>query len=277
MTTSATPDLAAAESERNRAIARVAAIVDLFAQDGRDGPRMTYHERKPYIAEIEAMQARYYEVLPRVTLAACPVCGAPAVQAFDPWGLDGFWWLETRVGLKPGPEACEHLRLVSGAVGLNGKPPRGSAFDAAHPGPEVPYVVPAMLESAPGMTAVLSAVPMRPGYTAYPIAYYSPKPPETPVLLPWWTRTRATTRSGPGGFGWTIATQPWDFALRPWVEKGAIRWIDPTDRTRALSRKPASEFPFADLPGERRAQVIRGETRHLVAPPSGQPADPFTS
>lgn len=277
MTTVTQPDLAAAEEERRRALARVAEIYELFAQDGRDGPRMSYDERKPFIAEIEALQARYYELLPPVQLAVCPVCGKPLVQPFDPWGLDGFWWLETRVGPKPPPTACEHLRLLSGAVGLNGRPPKGSPFDAANPGPEVPYLIPALMQAAPSMTAVISSVPMRPGYTAYPIAYYSAEKPEGAPVLPWWTRTRATTRSGPGGFGWTIATQPWDFELRPWVEQERLRWIDPQDRTRALSRRAPSEFPFADLPGERMQQVIRDDRRQLLPPPRGQAVDPFTS
>jgi hypothetical protein len=247
-------------ARRDAATARVEELLRLL---GPDGPSMPFKRRYALMNEIERVQTAYYEALPVLTLGVCPVCGTPTRWAIDAWGLDGLWWAENHRGVPPAPRSCPHLRVITGAVSLEGNPPCGVRFSYSSPGPEVPYVVPAMLE-LPGMVAVVSSMPMANGYRAYPLTYYSPGPPPRALLLPWWGRRIATTSQGPGGFGWGVTNDPWDFELRPYVERGVLRWMDPAARVealKALSERPASEFPFAGLPGERAPQVLRGDSR----------------
>ncbi len=258
-------------ARRDTATARVEELLRLL---GQDKPSMPFAKRYALMNELERTQTAYYEVLPVLTLGVCPVCGTPTRWAIDTWGLDGLWWAEHHRGVPPGPQSCPHLRVITGAVSLQGKQPRGVRFSYSHPGPEVPYVVPTML-TLPGMVAVVRSMPMANGYLAYPLTYYSPEPPPRALLVPWWGRRIATTSQGPGGFGWGVTTDPWDFELRPYVERGVLRWIDPTVRVEALSERPASEFPFAGLPGARAPQEIRGDQRRLLAPPDGAPVVPF--
>ncbi len=262
-------------SEQERRDAATARVEECLRLLGEDGPKsMPFKRRYALMNEIEQVQAAYYAVLPVLTLGVCPVCGTPTRWAIDTWGLDGLWWAEHHRGVPPGPQSCPHLRVITGAVSLQGKPPRGVSFSYSYPGPEVPYVVPAMLE-LPGMVAVVRSMPMANGYRAYPITYYSPEPPPRALLVPWWGRRIATTSQGPGGFGWGVTTDPWDFELQPYVERGVLRWMDPPTLIEALSERPASAFPFAGLPGAREPQELRGIQRRLLSPPRGTPGAPF--
>jgi hypothetical protein len=65
-----------------------------------------------------------------------------------------------------GPNGRHVLR---GAVNFNNLRPVAGRIEV-WPGPEVPYVIPRLLEM-PGMLAVISHIGMDTGYTVYPIAY----------------------------------------------------------------------------------------------------------
>jgi hypothetical protein len=259
--------------ERARLIARVAELRRTLAETARERPNMPYAERAALREQTEVLRDEYFARLPRVPMSRCPVCGEELVRAFDPWGLDGFWWQEKLRRDFDEPPACEHFRVLSGALGLNGLPPVGG-IEESHPGPEVPYVIPRVL-AFPTMVAVVASLPMVNGYTAYPIAYFSEQPPGKLMLANPWNFTSATVET-PKGAAWTIFTDAWDFELLPWVERGRVRWIEPGREGAVLSTREAAEFPFAALSGARQQQVIVDGRRQLLAPPNEEEVDPFS-
>ena len=221
----------------------------------------------------EAVLKTYFDRLPRRTLSRCPFCAAPLVRAFDPWGIEGFWWQHDETVPFEEPAAPPHFGVLLGAVNLNGQPPRGGR-SPAHLGPEVPYVIPRLLEQ-PGLAAVVAAMPLTTGYTAYPIAYFSETPHPPGFYTQPWTKTQYDFQDAEGTWRWTLRHDPWDFDLRPWVERGKLRWIEPGDDTFTVQRGPWDAFPYRDLEGRREQLIIEDDTLTTIPPPSGEAIDPF--
>lgn len=235
---------------------------------------------EPPEEDVDASEARqvvikheYFARLPQVTLSRCPICATALVFPFDAWGLEGFWWQE-RLSIKLGPsKACEHFRLLLGAVHLNGLPPKGGQAPS-HIGPEVPYVVPRILGMST-MVAVVSSVPMENGYTAYPIAYFSQNAPPIGSLGAPWTRTTYGFTTPDGRPGWMIRNDAWDFDVQKWVGGGKLKWIEPDDSQFHISQKPSC--PYADVKGRREQLIIMGnELSTVPTPDPDAPVNPFT-
>jgi len=259
--------------ERKQLIARVHEIQDRLREGNLQKPRLPYAAVQQLKNAINELLKTYYNRLPVFVLGRCPYCQKPLQSAFDPWGIDGFWWQQKLTGLRPKPEGCEHFQVLTGALNLNGKPPVGGREDA-HVGPAVPYVIPKVL-SLPDMTAIVSALPMENGYVAYPIAYFASQPPPLPALANPWTLTSCTfTINGRASFAYM--TDPWDFDLLPWVNQGKLRWLEPGDKNHALSRRPPAEFPYATLPGPRLRQTIVKDQVFTAPPPNNEKMNPFT-
>lgn len=222
------------------------------------------------LAEARYAEDDYFDRLPRVTMACCPFDGEPLYRTFDPFGLDGLWWRGDAV-----PEeapACMHFCMLQGAVHFNGLPPSGGDFDA-HAGPEVPYVIPRIL-NMPGVFAVISQLPMECGYTAYPIAYFAEKRPPVQRLTGDWPRTNFTYVSQLGLGGWRVPNDEWDFDLMPYLESGKLRWCPPGSDCAFLATELPEECPFLNLAGERKARVVRGDRIVLSGLPNGEPLWP---
>jgi hypothetical protein len=223
-------------------------------------------------------QARvaYFDALPLVPMSRCPLCGGILTGQFDPFGFDGFWWQERELGLAREPEGCQHFRVLTGAVALGDSTPRGGEFDA-HIGPDVPFVVPAVLE-LPTMVVVVSSLPMETRAMAYPIVYFSSEPPPPGSLTATWRETSLSFVAPSGQMAWTIKNDPWDFDLRPWIPRGKLRWIMPGTQGMELASPEETSCPYLDLPGQRRPQIVKGDGLRLgtVPNPRDEP-DPFTS
>ena len=262
------------ETERGQMIAAVEAILAEIAAGSRQRPRMTYDTRAGLTRRRQEIQRQYFARLPRVVMSRCPVCESALVRAFDPWGFDGFWWQESLRLDFAEPPACEHFRILTGAVNLRGLPVIGGPREA-HLGPEVPFVIPAVLDE-PTMVAVIDELPMRPGYAAYPIAYFSEAMPSRLMLAHPWTQTSASAKLPDGRPAWSILTDPWDFDLEPWAQRGKLRWIEPGDRDAKLSPSGAKEFPYANITGARERQVVQDSQRFLRGVPHGEEVDPFS-
>jgi hypothetical protein len=218
-----------------------------------------YRLARASLTEAGAAEEEYFRQLPRMVVAPCPQCGAPLNRGFDALGLNGLWW---RSDATPDePQACPHFCMLLGAVDLGSHRPRPD-FDV-HPGPGAPFVVPRLL-AQPGMTAVLAAITMVDGATAYPIAYFAPRRPPAQTLTAPWARTNFAYTTQLGEHAWRRAdefldapgSQDWDFDLQPWLEAGRLRWCDPRGDRTSLSVGPAPTCPFLNLPGLRAAQVI---------------------
>ena len=108
------------------------------ARQQRDSAACTLH-----FAEVKKLRARYYERLPRVCMASCPICSRPLMRTFDPFGFDGPWWSDPPSGAEP--PACPHFVLLRGAVALNSRPVRAGSV-RVFSGPEAPYVIPRLME-----------------------------------------------------------------------------------------------------------------------------------
>lgn len=221
--------------------------------------------------EVGALERGYAAGLPRLALSRCPFDDRPLHRSFDPFGLDGLWWHKNASPEEPA--ACPHFCALGGAVGFNGHPPRGGAFPA-HTGPEVPFVYPRLL-NLPGMVAVISEVPMDPGYTAYPIAYFAPRRPPAQELTAGWRRTVYSWVSQLGDSDFRIENDAWDFELRPWLEQGKLRWCVPGPDGPLLSDAPAAACPYLDLPGKREYLVVEGERCREIERPDGSFISPY--
>jgi hypothetical protein len=235
---------------------------DLDAPDPRD----------PFIQETDRLEQAYWDGLPRVSLSACPYCDEHLIRAFDPWGIDGYFWQKRMKVEDVDPPSCPHFAVLVGAVNLNGRPPHGGPYEA-HLGPEVPFVIPRVL-SLPGMVAVVSTAALLDGCTAYPIAYFAdPLPDPFYLTHPWGLTTMGFRRNGRAY--WTIKNDPWEFDLEPWIAQGKLRWIVPGDADLRVLSAPAP-CPYVALSGRRKPIVVKGDTlREETLPDGSDLGDPF--
>jgi hypothetical protein len=256
------------KSERDELLRRHAAALEEYEElmeDDRDDDA----DRLMDLAEKLADE--YDARLPRLTMSCCPFDGRPLVRTFDPYGLDGLWW-DPSATPKELP-SCTHFCVMVGAVHYQGLPPRGGTAEV-HPGPEVPYVIPRLLE-LPDMIAVISQVRMDPGYLAYPIAYFAEKRPAVEDLTAGWARTIYNYTTQLGEDAWRPPNDPWDFDLQPWLDKGKIRWCDPAGDNSTLSNDPPSGCPYVNLPGQRERIIVQGDDSWGAGLPDGEPIWPL--
>ena len=83
---------------------------------------------------------------------------------------------------------------------------------ASEPGPEVPFVVPNLLE-LPGMIAVVGRIELETGDVAYPIAYFSDKKTRATDLHATWLRSEYWFKDESGNSCWNISNDEWSFDL----------------------------------------------------------------
>lgn len=234
----------------------------------------------PPVDESVQLREEYYQTLgeyadrlPRMRLSVCPHCDTPLKRVFDPFGLDGPWWFTDVEVTFEEPAACEHFRILLGALHLGGRVPT-EATSEVRPGPEAPFVVPELLELR-GMVAVVGRLTLATGDLAYPIAYFADQPTRPEDLHQSWCRTAFWFSDEQGNPGWYTSNSVWDFDLRPHVERGRLRWVRLEDTAGGVLTIDDGPCPFLDLPGDREMQQIVGGERELIGAPTGEPLDPF--
>lgn len=198
-------------------------------------------------------KAEYFARLPRPVMSVCPHCGRQLLRSFDPYGLDGLWWRSAASVTEP--PACPHFCLLQGAVNYHGLRPRAGEAEV-RPGPEVPFVVPRLLEM-PGMVCVVSELRMSPGYTAYPLAYFAARRPPPETLTAGWNRTEFTFVTQMGVEGWRVPQDAWDFELLPWLKNNSVRWCEPQSGNSTLSNAAPEDCPYLNSPGRRERVVVQ--------------------
>lgn len=238
-----------------------------------EAPQPTEHERDLLRESYYLALGEYFDRLPRVLMSVCPFTGEPLRRAFDPWGLDGFWWHQRPLAKIEEPAAPPTFRVLLGALSLAGRGP-SEAVETVMPGPEVPFVVPRLL-ALPGMVAVVHRLALETGDVAHTIGYFSEEeiPPE--LLHQHWLRADLWFKDEEGDPGWLIANDAWDFELAPHVAAGALRWVREGPDGPEVAGAADGPCPYAGLEGERRPQAIAGGEREWLEPPSGEPFDPF--
>ncbi|MDP2652497.1 MAG: hypothetical protein Q8Q08_00525 [Candidatus Omnitrophota bacterium] len=218
-------------------------------------------ERNALYVRIEPLVEKYWDWIPPVFLSRCPFCGETLRRLFDPVDLRGFWWMDRTQRSRPEPASCGHFRLLLGAVNLNGLPPQGGLFEC-RPGPDVPFVIQRILD-LPKMTVVVSAVPMRCGYIAYPIAYFSEIEPPPRSLTQSWARLEYRFRAQDGRQGWDRVADPHEYDLIPWIKRGKVRWLIAGDLS--APTEPPDRYPFRAVRGAAKPQVVLGRELSYVS------------
>ena len=147
------------KAERDALLKETEDIDDQLYPKKGDGPSGKEYQRlhKLYYQKLE----EYFERLPRVAMSVCPYCGQVLKRSVDPFGLDGPWWGEERLVDVREPKACRHFKVLLGAFKVR----PGDPVEATHnvrPGPDVPFVVPRLLE-LPGMIAVVGRIELDTG------------------------------------------------------------------------------------------------------------------
>ena len=227
---------------------------ELVAADPEAVVRLTAHSDAHHEI-IGTLLAQYRDGLPRVPLTRCPITSDVVHHAIDVDGLDGFWWNYDGAVRPREPDLPPTWFVLTGAVRLAERVRRAPFL--CKPGPEVPYVIPRILEHR-GVTAVVSSVVIG-EHAGYAIAYFAkPTPWQLPRVNTWgadyfWY----TTTEGEWAFDETpLVEADLDFDLRPWIESGKLRWIAPGDTKLAL-HKGLPNCPYLDLDGRR--EILRIE------------------
>ncbi len=216
-------------------------------------------ERIPFLLKVDRLIDKYWDWIPTVSISRCPLCKAELFRPFDPIDLSGFWWMDRTQRPCEEQSPCSHFNLLLGAVNLNKLPPHSGLFES-RPGPDVPYVIPRILEM-PTMKAVISSISMHCGYSAYPIVYYSEIPPTGGSLTQTWTQPEYHFTLEDGRTGWNIVHDSYDFDLLPWLKAGKVRWIEGNKLN--PEKATPEECPYLDMKGMRKSQVfIDNELRY---------------
>ena len=220
--------------------------------------------------EKKALTKAYWEKIPITALGCCPFDNSPLLHSFDPHGLDGLWWAGPSQAVEP--ERSPHFCLLRGAVHYRGLPAMAGSTEIS-PGPEVPYVLPRLME-IPGMVAVIGRVAMTNGYLAYPITYFAKEPPPADQLSASWGLGTYNWVSEDGSRGYGIDNDIWDFDLQPYVEAGKLFWCPPDSEN--LSLAPAGEAcPYVNLSGRRENIRVQGEKISALPLPDGDEVSPY--
>ena len=233
---------------------------------------------KPDAATFTRTRERYYQALaeysdrlPRVVLGVCPFTGEPLRRAFDPFGVDGWWWHVDCVIAVEEPRAPAAFQLLMGAYTL-GRPEPSEARNPVKPGPDVPCVIPALL-ALPGMRAVVGRVPLPSGDVAWPISYWSTEEIHPVDLHQPWLRDTYWFTDDAGKSGWSIANDVWDFDLKKWVDAGQLFWADLEAEVPVIAADPAPLL--AERSGTRQPQLLADGRRQFLPLPDGARVVPF--
>jgi hypothetical protein len=213
--------------------------------------------------ELNALQAWYRGWVPRIPVARCPHTDQVAAFPIDTVDLDGWFWEYER---PVRPYHWNELPLtwlaMTGAIQL--REPLASAPFEARPGPEVPYVIPRILNHRDDVRAVINQVPVGP-HTGWAITYFTLKQIHAKLVSTWGQATYHW-RSDDGEWhwedgGWT--SQYFDFRygdndydLAPWLRSGKLLWIAPGDQGLIL-RTGEAGCPYTDIAGSRHMSHIR--------------------
>jgi hypothetical protein len=220
-------------------------------------------QKSPDIRRTREVNRRYRALLPEVTVARCPEGGEVVRWPIDVYGLDGRFWDYLNPIRRPPSTAPRTWLAMTGAMRLTD--PVGHPPFAVVPGPDVPFVVPRILDS-PGVRAVISEVPVG-THTGWAITYFGPKPEGVTLVNLWGSNTYPVYRDGVNrGWAWDRPrVSQYDFDLTEWLRTGKLLWIEPGDRSATLHEGPDG-CPYTALPGARKITVIaNGVVEHVSA------------
>jgi hypothetical protein len=194
----------------------------------------------------------YQDGFPLRPVARCPFTGALARLAIDAFDLDGLWW-NWGAPLRGDNDLPPTTFAYNGAMRI-GTPVARASF-VARPGPEVPFVVPRVLDH-PDMRAVVSTLPVGP-HTGYPVVYFADPVPADLRRVNHWGASLYFARTSEG-FGEHYAPEgvaEYDWDLAPWIESGKLSWIAGGDEALKL-RSSIDGCPYVGLDGHREISLV---------------------
>lgn len=241
---------------------------------GPSDRKLPTEELRALKKERDDARVQYLEGLPVVPVARCPYCGSIAAYSIDSFGLDGPWW--DIFGKNPKPQSCEHFFVMLGALNLQGLSLKDSALETDNeiqPGPEVPYLVPRILEIA-GMKCILfSRRIIQEKHTAYFMTYFADPPAPKERGHQSWLRTQFSYVDSQGHSFWNSCNDAWDFEIENWITgpSSKIGWIHPDDPDMNIQFTQSSKCPYIRIPGRRQPLSIKQGKVYELPLPSGTP------
>ena len=127
-------------------------------------------------------------------------------------------------------------------------------------GPEVPYVIARILEMD-SMVCVVSRTKMSDNDDLFAMVYFSALEVKRLDLTMSWDNKNLGS--------WSHDNDRWDFDLKPWVEKGKLRYCVPGEEPLRLGSTDVASFPFLEEPGYPARRFVHGGQRR-----GRQPIDP---
>lgn len=225
------------------------AYFDTFERIGeleRDGRGAVANRLRPNLTEIHEA---YVAGLPRRTLSRDPHTDAVVEYLIDDVDLDGLFWnyeAPSRPATQPVPLT---FFALTGAVRLEGDVTPAPFL--CKPGPEVPYVIPRILDHE-AMLAVVSTVAIG-AHRGFAIFYFAQPLPSDLERANTWGTANYRFASPEGRMAWNSVNEDFDeldYDLAPWLESGKLRWIAPGDEGLVL-RATVDDCPYLDLDGRR--------------------------
>lgn len=200
---------------------------------------------------VNDLEEAYIETVPASAIARCPFTSKLLVHSVETRGLDRPWWRYENP-VRPIDDPPETLVALTGAVRLARAQLETFPF-LCKPGPEVPFVIPRLLESG-ATIAVISQVGIGP-HQGFPIAYFAAAPHPTDIArFNDWGSDHYESIDGWGSV--SEDSEPLDFTLAPWISAGRLRWIAPGDEAMEL-RDAVDGCPYLGLGGDRSFQRIQ--------------------
>jgi hypothetical protein len=246
---------------------------------GPEGRAMSVPARQAVFEAEQNLKLRYWDSLPRIPISRCPTDRAVVHKQMDIFGLDGPWW-EVRAYDEP-PFGDSHVITYTGALRFGTLQPLAQAPQKRGrilPGPEVPFLIPRLLQMT-GVRCVLSSLPLfGDRSTAYFITYFADPPLDARFSHPMWLRETFHYIDANGHPRWSARTDAWDFdiarQLLTWHEK--IYWIEPGDPELTLVTGGPERCPYARMAGVQRPRLIeKGAISPLPLPQPPVTEDEF--
>jgi len=197
---------------------------------------------------------RYCFGVPVKALSRCPFTGEILLHSIDNLGLDGLWW-NSDSPLRPEEHLPATYFAMDGAVKISGEIEKAPFI--CTPGPEVPYVIPRILEYTQ-VKAVISSIKVG-NHTAYPIFYYADPMLYGALRVNDWGSKIYTYIDNDEEMHWDTSTDDsseYDFELEKWIKNGKLLWIYSEDPNLTL-HSDVSRCPYLNLQGSHKKRYIQ--------------------
>lgn len=214
----------------------------------------TAHRRRTLDASRRSLRDEYRAGIPVRAISRCPFTGTEVNHSIDDVGLDGPWW-DFHATVRPTEHLPPTFFALTGAVRLGAEP--AAAPFLCKPGPEVPYVIPRMLDHE-AVKAVVSSRQIG-QHRGFAIMYFADPIPYDLARANEWGGNDYWFTDAAGKRVWREEPEresDMDFDLRPWIEAGKLLWIAPDDASLTL-RSEVSACPYLDRDGSRERTRIQ--------------------